>query len=370
MGKFQLFIAVLSLYSLCFAENVNVYFSTGGRGALGIYKSKFNTQSGKLGHPSLAAELKNVNFLALHPDKDKLYAVGELPEGHAVVAYNIDKKGGLKKFSSSLIKCNKGSHISVHPSGKFLLTAQYLGPSVAYFPLNDKGELGERVRIEHEGASKVNIKRQKDPHPHWTGFSPDGKYAFVPDLGTDNIHIYKVKNDLSGITKHGLAKSIPGGGPRHMRFSVDGKFIYLVNELDLSVSTFAYNSKKGEAKLIKVTPALPKEIKDKEVFNSSAEIIVHPNGEFIWTSNRGNDSVSTFKVDKSSGKLNFVESEAVRGCWPRNINIDPTSKWLLAAGQFSSTVSVFKINQDTGELTFITKNIISVPGPTCILFAK
>lgn len=370
MGKLKVFIALLSLNTLCLAESVNVYFGTGGRGSLGIYKSKFDTKSGKLSHPALAAELKNVNFLALHPDKDKLYTCAELAEGHAVVAYKIDKKGGLKKFSSSLIKCNKGSHISVHPSGKFLLTAQYLGPSVAYFPLNKDGELGERVRIEHEGASKVHPTRQNDPHPHWTGFSPDGKYAFVPDLGTDNIHIYKVKDDLSGITKHGLAKTIPGGGPRHMRFSVDGKFIYLLNELDLSVSTFAYNSKKGEAKLLEVTSALPKEVKDKEVFNSSAEILVHPNGKFIWSSNRGNDSVSAFKLDAATGKLSFVEAEPVRGSWPRNINMDPSSSWILAAGQFSNTVSVFKINQQTGELTFNTKNIVSVPSPLCIIFAK
>jgi 6-phosphogluconolactonase len=368
MSKLKLFFALLCLHSLCLAETVNVFFASGGRGSLGIYKSKFNTESGKLSNPVVAAEIKNSNFLAQHPDGRKIYAVAELPEGPAVVGYKVDRKGVLEEFTSSLINDTKGSHISVHPSGKFLLTAQYLGGSVAFFPLNEQGELGEIVKYAHEGASKVNLKRQKDPHPHWTGYSPDGKYAFVPDLGTDNIHIYKVKDDFSGITKHKLAKTIPGGGPRHMRFSIDGKFIYLLNELDLSISTFAYNSEKGEAKLIEVTPALPKEVKEKEVFNSGAEILVHPNGKFIWSSNRGSDSISVFNVEAATGKLSFVESEAVRGCWPRNINLDPSSKWILAAGQFSNTVSVFKINQDTGELTFNVKNLVSLPGPVCILF--
>lgn len=355
--------------SVSLAESFNVYFGTSDKGSEGIYRAKFNTKTGKLSHPILATEVKNSNFLALHPDKTKMYSLAILPEGPAVVGYKIDKKGGLNKFTHSLINDGWGSHVSVHPSGKFLLTAQYSGSSTGFFPLNKNGELGPVVLHEHKNASKVNASRQDAPHPHWTGFSPDGKFALIPDLGTDNIHIYKVKKDFSGIEEHSLAKTIPGGGPRHMRFSVDGKLIYLLNELDLSVSTFEYDSKKGIAKRIDVTAALPKAVKGKETFNSSAEIVVHPNGKFVWSSNRGHDSVSAYKVDES-GKLTFVEYEHVRGSWPRNINLDPSGKWLLAAGQFSNTVSVFEIDQVTGELIFHRKNIVSVPGPLCILFIK
>ena len=124
-------------------------------------------------------------------------------------------------------------------------------------------ELGQSVVIDHDGGSKVVGNRQNSPHPHWCGFSPDGRYAFVPDLGTDNIHIYKVSADKESITKHALAASVPGGGPRHMRFSADGNFIYLLNELSLSVTTFAYDKATGKAKRLTTTPSLSDEVKGK-----------------------------------------------------------------------------------------------------------
>jgi len=364
------FLASMVLSPLCLAEKINVYFGTSGKEGDGIYTAKFDTAKGKLSKPSLAAELRNSGFLAWSPDKTKLYSLASLEGGSGVVGYKVSKDGSLEKFTSSLITDGGGCHISVHPSGKFLLTAQYGGGSTAFFPLTANGELGKAVVIEHEGGSKVVGNRQNSPHPHWTGYSPDGKFAFVPDLGTDCIHIYKIKDDHSGITKHGLAKSIPGGGPRHMRFSADGKFIYLLNELALSVSTFKYDSAKGEAKLLTVEKALSEEVKAKETFNSSAEILIHPNGKFVWSSNRGNDSITSYKADPATGKLTFTESEHIRGAWPRNINIDPSAKWILAAGQHSNTISVFQINQETGELSYNSKNVVNVPGPLCIVFKK
>lgn len=373
MQKIRL-ITTLALISVfgghLMAAPIDVYFGTGGKQSKGIYHAKFDPANGKLTSPELAAEVSGPGFLAWHPDGTKLYAVARIQEGPAVVGYTVKGDGSLELLNSSLIGDGGAAHIAVHPSGKFLLTAQYGGGSTALFPIDGDGKLGDSVVHEHEGGSQVVERRQESPHPHWCGFSPDGNYAFVPDLGTDNIHIYKVDVGAGSIAKHGLAASVPGGGPRHMRFSADGKFIYLLNELSLSVSTFAYDAGNGTASLVSTTPALSEEAKAKEAFNSAAEILVHPNGKFVWSSNRGNDSITCYSADPATGKLTVTEVEPIRGAWPRNINIDPTSTWVLAAGANSNTVAVHKIDQETGELTYQTRSIVNVPGPICILFGK
>jgi 6-phosphogluconolactonase len=192
----------------------------------------------------------------------------------------------------------------------------------------------------------------------------------VPDLGTDNIHIFKVADDQSSISAHGVAGTVPGGGPRHMRFSADGKFIYLLNELALSVTTFKWNAAAGTAERLTTTQSLPDEVKAKEAFNSAAEILVHPNGKFVWSSNRGHDSITCYRADPATGQLTVTEVEPIRGAWPRNINIDPTNGWVLAAGANSNTVSVFKIDGETGELQYQTRGTVNAPKPICILFGK
>ena len=146
-------------------------------------------------------------------------------------------------------------------------------------------------------------RRQDSPHPHWAGFSPDGKYALIPDLGLDQIVIYKVDTKKPAITEHGVGQSVPGGGPRHMRFSTDGKFIYLLNELSLSVTTFAWDAKKGTAKRLTTTPAISEKVKAGESFNSAAEILVHPNGQFVYSSNRGHDTVSVYQANPKERKI-------------------------------------------------------------------
>ena len=219
------------------------------------------------------------------------------------MGYHIGKNGELTEFTRMICPDGGSAHIAVHPSGKFLLTAQYGGGSVALFPLDANGKLGEPTVTEHQGGSKVVNRRQDSPHPHWAGFSPDGKYALIPDLGLDQIVIYKVNTQKPAIIEHGVGQSVPGGGPRHMRFSTDGKFIYLLNELSLSVTTFAWDTKKGTAKRLTTTAAISEKVKAGESFNSAAEILVHPNGQFVYSSNRGHDTVSVYQANPKNGKL-------------------------------------------------------------------
>jgi 6-phosphogluconolactonase len=358
---------LLTLPALLIAKPVHVYFGTGSKEAKGIYRATFNPANGKLTAPTLAAEIGRPGFLAMNAGKTHLYAVATEKEP-VVAAYAIGKDGSLTHLNSVAIGDGGGAHIAVHPSGKFLLTAQYGGGSTAVFTINNDGSLKERSQlIEHEGGSKVVGKRQDSPHPHWTGFSPDARFAFVPDLGTDNIHIYKI--DGTTLTSHGTAATVPGGGPRHMRFSVDGRFIYLLNELSLSVTTFAYDATVATTKRLTTTPALSDKVKAEEAFNSASEILVHPNGKFVYSANRGNDSVTVYHAD-TNGKLTVQEVEPVRGSWPRNINLSPDADWLLAAGAHSNTVSVFRINGESGRLTFQTRNVVNVPGAICILFGN
>ena len=367
--KTSLLLSFLSLSALATAKPLDVFFGTGGRGAEGIYHTTFNTDNGKFSSVKLAAKISSPGFLTFHPNGKILYSVGRWEGGTGAVGYQVSG-GELKELTRMACPDGGGCHIAVHPSGKFLLTAQYGGGSVALFPLDSSGKLGEPTVTEHEGGSKVVERRQESPHPHWTGFSPDGKYALVPDLGLDQIVIYKVDERKPAITRHGVGQSVPGGGPRHMRFSIDGKFIYLLNELTLSVTTFAWDAAKGTAKTLTTEPAISEQDKQGETFNSSAEILVHPNGRLVYSSNRGHDSVSVYRATPKSGKLKVIQVQPVRGAFPRNINLTPDASWLLAAGADSNTVAAHRVDPKTGKLTYLRGSIVNVPSPICILFAK
>lgn len=367
MQKLLLFTSFL-ISPLLMADTIDVYFGTSGKETKGIYRSTFDTQSGKLGQAELAAEIGSPGFLAMNKDQSHLYAVGSKSEP-VVAAYEIEKDGKLTLLNTEAIGDGGAAHISVHPSGKFLMTAQYGVGSTAVFPINKDGSVGKRSQlIKHKGGSGVVESRQKTPHPHYIGYSPDGRFAFVPDLGLDKVMIYKVDEKKGSVSSHGHARTVPGGGPRHMKFSKDGKYIYLLNELELSVTSFAYNAKAGTTERRTTTPALSVDAKSRQEFNSSAEILVHPNGKFVYSSNRGDDTVSLYWANEKSGHLAVKDVENVRGAFPRNINYDPTANWMLAAGQHSNTVSVFSIDQKSGEMDYQVGNIINVPGPICILF--
>ncbi len=350
------------------AEPVPVYFGTGGPGAKGIYRATFDAAKGKLTAAELVAEVGSPGFLSLHPAGDKLYAVANFTGGPGAIGYKIGAKGELSVINSSPIGDGGGAHIAVHPSGKFLLTAQYGGGSTALFPLDAEGRLGSAQLVKHTGGSGVVKPVQEKPHAHWAGFSPDGRFALVPDLGLDAIVIYRIDIAKPAIERHGFAASVPGGGPRHMRFSPDGKFIYLLNELSLSVTTFAWDAAAGTAQKLADVPTLSAEVKAKEAMNAAAEILVHASGRFVYASNRGNDTVTVYRADPASSALNVIQVQPVRGAFPRNINLSPDGGWLLAAGADSNTVAVHKVNPTTGELTYQTKGVINVPAPICILF--
>jgi len=350
------------------AENRHVYFGTGGPGAKGIYHAVFNTEKGTLSPAKLAHEIGSPGFLALSPDGTRLYAAATKDNVGGVAAYRIGEDGTLECFHFEPTGDGGAAHVAVHPSGKFLLTAQYGGGSTSLLPLDGEGKPGVATVTEHEGGSAVVQGRQDSPHPHYCGFSPDGKFALVPDLGLDGIVIYRIDPDKPAITKHGFAASVPGGGPRHFKFSKDGKHLYLLNELSLSTTVFAWDGSAGTATRLATVPTLSEDAKDAESFNAAAEIVLHPSGSFVYASNRGHDSVTVYRVKEGGADLEVIQVQPVRGAFPRNINLDPTGNWLLTAGADSHTVAVHAVAPDTGKLTYQRGAIIQVPAPICILF--
>jgi 6-phosphogluconolactonase len=199
-------------------------------------------------------------------------------------------------------------------------------------------------------------------------FSPCGHFVFVPDLGADATYVYKV--DLNGkmLVPHGEAKTHPGSGPRHMKFSVDGRFAYILNELSLTVDTFTWDHSNGSMDLIDTEKTLPDAVKAREVRNTASEIRVHPNGKWVYTANRGNDSISVYNVDPDSGRLTRADYTPARVAWPRNFNIDPSGKWIIVGGQNSSNTGVFSIDQHSGLLTYQQMSAVQVPAPICVMF--
>jgi 6-phosphogluconolactonase len=346
-----------------------VFFGTGGSGARGIYRASFDAETGALTAAELAAEVGSPGFLAVHPRGGLLYAAADGAAGPGAVAYRLEADGSLVMLNSAATGDGGAAHIAVHPSGRFLLTAQYGGGSTALFPLEADGRLGKATLHEHEGGSGVVQGRQDSPHPHWCGFSPDGRFALVPDLGLDGIVIYAVDAEKPSITRHGFVAGVPGGGPRHMRFSPDGRYIYLLNELALSVTVLAWNAEAGTAEQLDTTPALSEQVKAGETTHSAAEILVHPGGQYVYSSNRGHDSVTVYRTGDAGRTLEAVQVQPIRGAIPRNIALDPSARWLLAAGADSNTVSVHAIDLGSGKLTYRQRGVINVPAPICILFA-
>lgn len=362
------------------ADTIDVWFGTttprnadGPADSRGIYHARFDTEKGKLTEPQLAVEANSPGFLELHPNGKMLYRVGNHDGKPSVSAYRIVRSGNkvtLDFDSSAEINDGGAAHLSLDRNARVLFSAQYGGGSTGVYSLDENGSIIKQTQLlAHEGGSNVVPNRQNKPHAHWVGTSPDNRFVFVPDLGMDKVVIWKLDAESATVKPHGFGQGIPGGGPRHMKFHTNGKYIYLLNELTLSVTVFDYDADAGTMTPIQTIETISESVKAKEIFNSSSEIRVHPSGNFVYAANRGNDTITAFRVDPSDGKLTLIEVEPIRGGWPRNFNVDPSGKWLLAAGRDTNSVTVFSIDGDSGALTY-TRTSVMVPTPICVAFGK
>ncbi|MFO0791428.1 MAG: lactonase family protein [Pirellulales bacterium] len=332
----------------------------------GIYRATLNMKTGAISTPAVAAEIGEPEFLALHPGGTHLYAACQLPDGKpAVAAFEIsnDKKS-LTLLNTEPINDGGACHIATDNTGRCLFTAQYGTGTVAAFPLEADGRIRPRSALIRQSGTGPNKARQEGPHPHWVGADPADRFLFVPDLGADKIFIYEMDLAAGTLKPHGHGTCPPGSGPRHMAFHPNGKFAYVVNEMGVTVTAFAYDANAGTLTALETVDSLPE--KDREIPSTAAELCMHPSGEFLYASTRDHDTISAFRVDPNTGRLKFVEREPIRGSHPRSFGLDPTGNWLLAAGRDSNTVSVFHIDPKTGSLVY-NETITNAPQPICVL---
>ncbi len=363
-------LTLLSLYGAASAEKIPVWIGMSAPRfgePEGIYRTMLNTETGALEKPELAAEIEAPQFLAMGPDDKRLYAVCRLPDGEGGVAvFEVGEDGkSLRLLNTQPTGDGESCHLAIDSSGRCLFTAQYGTGSVCAFPLKEDGTIGTRTAHVRHTGSGPNRQRQEGPHPHYVTPDPTNTFLMVPDLGADQVVIYKTDLASGRIEPHGAGRSPPGAGPRHMKFHPDGKFAYVLNELDLSVTAYKYDDKAGTLTEIQTISTLPTEL--REVPSSGSEIRMHPSGKFLYTANRGHDSLAAFKVDPESGKLAFIELESIRGCHPRNFNVDPTGNFAIVAGRDTNTLSAFGINADTGGLVY-AGSVVNSPSPICVEF--
>ncbi|MEY4916576.1 MAG: 6-phosphogluconolactonase [Verrucomicrobiota bacterium] len=351
--------AVLMLAPLAPAKEFLVYFGTYTNAlSRGIYVSRLDADTGKLSAPELAAAVGNPCFVNLSPDGKSLYSANSVKSFNgenagSISAFAIDKKSGQLTLLNEKSSGGAGPcHVSVDASGKVLFTANYGGGSVKTFLLESNGSLGtDGSTIQHHGHS-VNTNRQTAPHAHFICADPSNRFALACDLGTDSIMVYPFATVSAGLAQRGAANGSvpPGSGARHLAFSRDGKFVYVLNEMACTVSQFAWGEKSGALKLLETISALPADVELSKAF-SAAEILVHPSGKYIYATLRGHDSVSVFAADTKSGKLTFVQNISSGGKVPRGLGIDPTGRWLITAHQKSDNALEFAIDAATGKLS-------------------
>ena len=355
-------------------RTVRVYVGTYTSGASkGIYQFTFDTKKGTAGEVTLAAESPNPSFVAIHPGGRFLYAVNETSkwEGRensgGVSAFSINADtGALELMNQQASRGAAPCHLVVDSAGKNVLVANYFGGSVIALPIYEDGCLAEASAfVQHKGSSLLK-PRQAVPHAHSINIDPSGRFAVVADLGMDQVLVYRFDTGKGSLTAHDPRgpRVKPGAGPRHFSFHPNGRFGYVINEINLTVTVFGWESKTGTLKEIQTISTLPPGEKVGKGM-STAEVRVGVKGRFLFGSNRGHNTIVSFAIHPKTGRLSYVGNYDTGGKTPRNFGLDPGGRFLLAENQGSGTIHVLKINRKSGELK-PTGTVIKVPAPVCV----
>lgn len=339
----------------------------------GIHAYRFDDATGTAESLGLAAKSENPTFLAIHPNGRFLYTANETgtwngkPGGY-VTAFAIDTATGkLRNIGQQSTVGGGPCHLSTDPEGRHLLVANYGGGSTVSLPIRTDGTLGAHTFFAQHAGSSVNRSRQEAPHAHSANLGPDGRTAWVADLGTDSVVAYAfdpAKGLVRALPDHDVRLS-PGSGPRHLSFSPDGRHAYVINELLSTLTVFQYDAKAGRMSAVETVSTLPPGHDGKDT--TTAEVRVHPSGRFVYGSNRGHDSIALFQRDAVSGRLALSEITKTGGKTPRNFAFDPSGNWLFAGGQNSDDIRLFRIDPKTGSLV-PTGQVLKVGSPVCMRF--
>lgn len=336
----------------------------------GIYLYRMNLSSGELKHVTTTAGVINPSFLTLDPRRRCLYVVNEVTNfagkpGGALSAFAINQKTStLSLLNQQPSFGGAPCYVTVDRTGRFVLAANYGGGNVSVFSIERDGRLGGVTDVDQHQGSSVNPNRQNGPHAHSIVLDHANRYAYSCNLGTDKIVIYRFDSNRGKLSanQQPWVQVKPGAGPRHFTLHPSGRFGYVINELDATVTVFQCDRAKGTLKEAQTINTLPEGFSEP---NTSADIHVSPSGKFLYGSNRGHNSIVVFEIEDQTGKLRFIEHAPTEGRTPRNFAIDPTGEFLLAANQDSDTIVTFRMDPATGRLK-PTGYIAEVPSPVCL----
>ncbi|HEY5746057.1 MAG TPA: lactonase family protein [Chryseolinea sp.] len=372
--------ALLSLLSLLFFFPVSaqqkkeiMYVGTYSvRGSQGIYAFTFDRVKRTFKPLQTVPSLESPNFLAIHPNHKFLYSVNSGKadvndsEKGSVSAYGIDPKTGRLSGLNNRSSYGDGPcHITVDKTGQFVFISNYSQGNLIVLPLFDDGLLGTPSDAKRYTGNSVTPKRQEGPHVHSTMISPDNKFLYVADLGTDKIYVYDF-DATNGTLQPATTPEVnvtPGAGPRHMTLHPNGKFAYVAEELTSSVGVYAVDKASGAWTVVEDTVrSLPVTFKEQ---NTSADIHIDPKGKFLYMSNRGLNALSIFSISPTTGKLTFIGTQDVGGKTPRNFMMDPKGEFIFVANMDSDNIITYRINPKTGKLAVVGKPL-KVPSPVCL----
>ncbi len=338
-----------------------------GEASKGIYAFTFDDRSGELSPLGLVAETPSPSFLTASTDGKFLFAVNELQSfggkpGGSVTSFALDPT--TAKLTEISVQPSQGAspcHLVLDRTGKYLAVANYGGGNFALFPVGADGRLGPATTVV-DGRAHASAK----PLGHMVGFDADNRFLVAADKGLDRVLVYRfdASNGRLADNQSPAAALPPGSGPRHFAFHPNGMWLFTINELASTITTFSWDSPSGRLTMLGSVPTRPAGVDT----GTTAEIAVHPNGRFVYGSNRGHDSIAVFTVG-ASGALTLVEHESTRGQTPRNFALDPSGRWLIAANQGSNTLAVFSIDQTSGALS-PAGPLTSVGSPVSIIFTR
>jgi len=324
----------------------------GSNNPIGLSVFRFDAAKGML-TPVQQVQSANPSFVALDPSKRHLYVINEIDdyEGQksgSAEAYAIDPKSGmLTLLNRQSLNSPIPAHLAVDPTGRHLVVGNYIGGDFVVLPIEADGKLGPVSGTLKDTGSGPNTARQEAPHPHSVVFDPAGHFIAAADLGIDKVQTFRLTD--GGLTRVSEATLAPGAGPRHVAFDLKGRILYVLNELNATITSFAYDSATG--KIGKELQTISTEPEGYAGPHSTAEIVVHPSGKFLYASNRGHNSIVGYRIDPATGKLSVIGFATEGVNFPRNFTLDPHGKWLYVANQKGDNIVQFAINPKTGALT-------------------
>jgi 6-phosphogluconolactonase len=338
----------------------------------GVYVFNMNGRNGALSLIQVV-ELVDPSWVTIDTTFRHVYATSEVstwkgtPNSGGITAYAVEALGKLSFINDQPTRGAIPAHVILDPSERFALVANYIGANFTVLPILSNGAVASATDVFAVTGKGPNTARQEAPHPHQTLLDPAGKYVFGPDLGTDKVWSWTLNTSSGKLLPNSnlpYEQVASGSGPRHMSFHPSGKFVYVLDEMVSSITAFTYDQAAGTFIWLQTVSTLPA---DFTGHSSTAEIIVHSSGKWVYASNRGHNTIATFRIDQATGKLKVINWTSTQGSIPRGFNIDPSGRLMLVGNQNSDTIVAFRINQNSGRL-HPTGAITSTPVPVSIAF--